>query len=252
MGLSARIIGSGTIVPSADRRSTSILVETGAESVLVDCGPGALDGLEEAGFSFRDLRKVLFTHYHPDHSLGIGHLLSAINTDPLGRREDPLIFCGPRGLRELIERWNVLYSSTVPRGDYLELVEIADGDIVSEGELEIRAAGTVHGDRPSLAYRFERGDSCVVFTGDAAYSEALVRISRGADVLLSECSFPDGASAEGHMTPSEVGRLASDAGVKRIVLLHLYPLFDGDPAADVRRRFGGRVSTARDGMEIEA
>jgi ribonuclease BN (tRNA processing enzyme) len=94
----------------------------------------------------------------------------------------------------------------------------------------------------SLGYRFETSTRSICFSGDTAYSANIVRLARGADVFV--CEVMDHRSyetnmarareaaaagnpesifrhvAETHSTPSDVGRMAKEAGVKTVVLHH--------------------------------
>jgi ribonuclease BN (tRNA processing enzyme) len=55
----------------------------------------------------------------------------------------------------------------------------------------------------------------------------------------------------GHLTPSGVARIASEAGVRRVVLTHIYPAADElDLRSEVGRGFGGEVIVARDGLRL--
>jgi ribonuclease BN (tRNA processing enzyme) len=252
MSLQITILGSGTIIPTTDRRSTSLVIARDDELFLFDCGPGTLDALEEAGLTFRDLKRVFLTHYHPDHTLGIGHLLAALRLDGVMGGGGSLTIFGPRGLGDFIERWHSLYTSTVLEDASLELVEVGDGDVYTGSGVEVRAAAVDHDGHAALAYRFEGEGRSVVYTGDTECTEALVELSRDVDLLFAECSFPDDRPMTGHMTPSAVGKLAARSGAGRVVLVHLYPVFgDRDPAAVVRGAFSGRVTVADDGMKID-
>ncbi|MCK4236119.1 MAG: MBL fold metallo-hydrolase [Candidatus Krumholzibacteria bacterium] len=252
MHLRVTVLGSGTIIPSAERKPTALLIEAGQVAYLFDCGPGILQALEDTGFSFRSLNRVLFTHFHPDHTLGIGRLLAAINNDPASDKRQRLVFYGPCGLSDFIGRWNELYCSTTPGGDCLELVEVGAGEVLRDGDVWIRAVRVEHGDHEALAYRVDRRDASIVYTGDTAFTESLVELAKDTDLLVSECSFPDDRPAEGHLTPSDVGRLASRSRAGRVVLVHLYPVFEGsDPARSVKKHYGGPVIAARDGMTID-
>ncbi|HET8696399.1 MAG TPA: MBL fold metallo-hydrolase [Gammaproteobacteria bacterium] len=94
----------------------------------------------------------------------------------------------------------------------------------------------------SLAYRFETKDRSIVFSGDTAYSKNLVELARGADLFVCEVmaqsvydrnmetARADAAAgradsvarhvAETHSTPADVGRMATEAKVKTVVLYH--------------------------------
>jgi len=252
MAFRVTVLGSGTILPSCERRATSLLVESGEHSLLFDCGPGTLDALEENGFSFRKLRVVFFTHFHPDHSLGIGHLLAAINVDPASRYEGKLAFYGPRGLVDLVSKWNALYRSTAPKWDFLELHEIDAATVPLSDGTTVRAAIARHGDVSALSYRVDHRGKSIVYTGDTSHTETLVELARGASLFISECCFPDSRAVEGHLTPSAVGRIAAAAAVRHAILVHMYPVFDEEnPLVEVRKHYHGPVEIGYDGLEFD-
>lgn len=250
MPLRAIVLGSGTIIPAADRRATSILVETEDEDFLFDCGPGALEALEERGISFRSLRSIFLTHYHPDHTLDLGRLLAAKNAERDRIVPSPVRLYGPPGLCAFVERLRALYPSTAPKRAFLELFEIDPGPVPHT--CAVSACRAEHGGGAALAYSVETGGKRLVYTGDTALCDELGDFARGADLIIAECSFPDSAPVGGHLTPEAAGRLAAAAGASRLVLVHLYPVFGGaDAAAGARRRFAGEVAVARDGLEID-
>ncbi|MFY0476692.1 MBL fold metallo-hydrolase [Achromobacter marplatensis] len=123
---------------------------------------------------------------------------------------------------------------------------------------------------PNFAYRFDTAAGSVVFSGDTAASDNLVKLARGADILVHEAIDPDwvdhivGAKPwdarqqalakqllEAHTTPREVGDVATRAGVKTLVLSHLVP---GDAPAehwlDARQTFNGPVVLGQDLMRL--
>ena len=104
----------------------------------------------------------------------------------------------------------------------------------------------------SIAYRVERDGRAFVYTGDTEYTESVVELARGAHTVLIECSFPDDAPVPTHLTPSGVARIASEAGVERVILTHVYPAAQElDLVSLVGRGYGGEVVVASDGMRFE-
>ncbi len=252
MALRLTVLGSGTIVPSQVRRATSLLLEGGGEDILLDCGPGALQSIEETGRSYRDIHRILLTHFHPDHTLDLGRLFSAIKNDTAVTGRHWIVIYGPEGLEDFVSGWGGLYGGIVPGDDMLNLVPMEPGYEIDIGDMLITAGQADHGGRPALAYRIDLSGRSIVYTGDTSYSERLAQFASGADLLVSECSFPDESPAEGHMTPAMVGEMAASAGAGEVLLVHMYPFFgETDPAAEVRRRFKGKVTTGRDGLIIE-
>jgi ribonuclease BN (tRNA processing enzyme) len=129
----------------------------------------------------------------------------------------------------------------------------------------------------SYSYRVETPDRVVVFTGDTGPSAPLVDLAKGADVLVSEVidvpsavtyalrTLPRGSQSivdtvtahmeHEHLNPEEVGKLASAAGVKMVVLSHLSPGDDDEHdatkyTAGVRRYYLGPVIAGRDLLEF--
>ena len=96
----------------------------------------------------------------------------------------------------------------------------------------------------------------VAFTGDTSPCESIVEAAREADLLICEATFPsDGDAAlaleRGHMTFSQAGALAAEAGARRLWLCH-YSQRVEDPEAcapAARARFPGAVCGA-DGMRM--
>jgi ribonuclease BN (tRNA processing enzyme) len=103
----------------------------------------------------------------------------------------------------------------------------------------------------SVAYDVRAGGRRVVYTGDTAPDATLGAWARGADVLLAECSLPDGMAVPTHLTPTSVGELAAAADPGLLVLTHLYPMMDRlDLAGLVAARWAGRVVVAHDGWSV--
>jgi ribonuclease BN (tRNA processing enzyme) len=101
----------------------------------------------------------------------------------------------------------------------------------------------------SIGYRLELSHQSLVYSGDTGYCEEVVELARGADLLILECSFPE--SVPGHLTPLEAGRIAQEAGSRRLVLVHLYPVCVADEIhKECQRHFSGQVTVASDLLRI--
>jgi ribonuclease BN (tRNA processing enzyme) len=123
----------------------------------------------------------------------------------------------------------------------------------------------------SYAFRFDTRDRSVVISGDTAYLPKLAEFAKGADVLIHEAMYLPAIdklvkNATGstrlrqhliasHTTTDDVGRIASAADVKTLVLSHLVP--GNDPsitdemwAAGARKFFIGKIIVGKDLMEI--
>jgi ribonuclease BN (tRNA processing enzyme) len=138
-------------------------------------------------------------------------------------------------------------------GDYP--IEVSELPHVCPSPLQLpggRLAWAPAEHRPeSIAYRLDGAGGSFVYTGDTEYSESVVELARGAHTMLVECSFPDESPVPGHLTPAAVARMASESGVRQIVLTHIYPAADElDLPAEVGRGYDGEVVVAQDGSKF--
>jgi len=247
----ATILGSGTIIPTSDRRATSILVEIEDRSLLLDCGPCTVDSMAKIHYRFSDIGRIFITHLHPDHTLGLPHMMAALNQIELEDELHTVTVYGPSGLRWFFQRMNLLYGSTKPRKFFVDLVELGTAALSLPGGIKVRTAPMVHGEAPALAYRIDYRGKSLVYSGDTEYTLDLVSLANGADTLISECSFPDSHSRKGHMTPSKVGMTAEQSRVKKLVVVHMYPEVEStDIKGVISEIFDGEIYIAEDLFQI--
>jgi ribonuclease BN (tRNA processing enzyme) len=128
----------------------------------------------------------------------------------------------------------------------------------------------------SFAYRFNTADRSIVLSGDTAYSANLVALARGCDYFVCEAmtsaarqqyaadagitnANPESIGRhilETHSSTEDVGRMATEAKVKTVVLYHLLPGANRGGAPDdtyiseVKNTFSGPVIVGRDQLRI--
>ena len=247
------VVGSGTVVPRLERRQSCAVVQTGGEMLVFDLGAGAVTGMVAAGLDPFATERIFFTHFHPDHTADAVSLLFAMNYGTDEPRTRPLRVTGPEPFGAFWTSITDVWGEWM-KGDFPLLTDELPHACDSPIELEACAllwAPAAH--RPeSIAYRLDGPSGSFVYTGDTEYAASVVELARGADTLLIECSAPDDAPVPGHLTPSSAARIAREAGVRRVVLTHLYPPVD-DPslAGKVGSSFDGEVLVAHDGMRLE-
>jgi ribonuclease BN (tRNA processing enzyme) len=165
--------------------------------------------------------------------------------------------------------------------------DVGVGEIFRDDNIRVSATENTHfsfhggdaaGRYKSYSYRFEAPDRVIGFTGDTGFSPAVAELVKDADVLVTETSscderknrmLDDGTwqamstaeqegimrqATQGHMGLDNIGKLATDAGVRKVVLSHLTRRFnttDYEPwAEEVRKHFSGEVVVADDLMEF--
>jgi ribonuclease BN (tRNA processing enzyme) len=246
------ILGSGTIVPSPARSSSSYLVETSDATILMDMGIDVLRRITEIGVGIRDIDAVLLSHFHPDHSAGLVPYLFASKYAMGSVRDRDLTVIGGTGLSAFYDNLKTAYNGwIVPEQYALELVEALPGEEHRVGDVNISFSLVSHNPE-SLAFRLEADGVSLVYSGDTDWSEDLIALATDTDALILECSFPDDMKVPGHLTPTEAAELAEQAGVGTLILTHFYPPVETvNLDAVAASRFSGSLIIARDLMTVE-
>jgi ribonuclease BN (tRNA processing enzyme) len=116
-----------------------------------------------------------------------------------------------------------------------------------EGDLALSTRPAIHA-VPTLSLRLDWGGHSVTYSADTAPSPALAGFAAGSDILLHEANFsatldPNVELAD-HSTPRAAGAVATQAGVKTLVLLHIHKRYAGQEHvlyAEARETFAGNV-----------
>ncbi|MFD1213949.1 MBL fold metallo-hydrolase [Arthrobacter sp. GCM10027362] len=136
-------------------------------------------------------------------------------------------------------------------------------EIFRDEHVAVQAVPVPHGAVfPAYALRFDTGGTSIVFSGDTAVSDNVVRIASGADCLVHEAAWVDKCIELGwdeaiehmrtvHTDVADVGAIARRAGVGTLILSHLAP---GDPAVVSTEQWNRRLaeSTRRHGFTGQA
>ena len=238
------VLGSSASTVGPGQACSGHYLEAGGAKVLFDCGNGVISNLARI-LEPTELDAVFVTHNHPDHYADVYVLQSALRYAPDGPRA-PIPLYAPAGLPE---RMKMLLSERGGRAfdDAFVQVALVAGEPITIGELEVTPFEVVH-TAPTFALRVETRGTSLLYTADTAPGEHAVVAARGVDLLLAEATLPEQYSgAAPHMTASEAGRLARDAGARALALVHVWPTNDRDEMARVAHEaYGGPVVVAEE------
>ncbi len=125
-------LGTSASTPSAYRGLSAHIVIHRQYRFLIDCGEGTQQQILRSGLGFKRLDKVLLTHGHLDHILGLGGLAST-----LGRWEmlERLQIYGGRSTLARVAK--LIFGVVFPEKDppsAIELVPLKAGDVIEEDE----------------------------------------------------------------------------------------------------------------------
>lgn len=221
-------VGTGTAVPEGDRGGSCFYLEDGGSRLLIDCGPGAVQGLVRWGLPWESLTDLVITHFHTDHVGALTGLFFALKHGIDPARVEPLHVWGPSGTRRLFSRLAAAVGVyVVDPGFAVRIHELEqDAARATEGGLELSVRSTVHTEE-SHAVRVQGQEATVGYTGDTGLPEgearALGSFLNGLDVLIAECSLSDDEVSDNHLSPTRLAALAKVANPGLLWVTHVYP-----------------------------
>lgn len=241
-GVWIQILGGGGPELDDDMASASyLLFVDNRVRLVVDTAPGSSGGFDRAGGDFADVDALVYTQLGADHASDFPAFVAGSASSG---RDRPLPVIGPDGAAPFPDTVTFVRRMIGPGGafaylaDYLTLADagyrVTPHNVPASGrqrqggfgtpDVRLSAIPVHHGPVPALAWRADVGDQSVVFTGDFSNrGNVMPEFAKGADALVIHHAVPEGtrgSAADLHVTPSQIGRIASQAGVRMVVLGH--------------------------------
>lgn len=241
------VIGSSGTFPTATNPASGYVIENGSTRIWCDAGPGTFTSLPLAA----DLIDAVFiSHRHPDHCADIFAAYHAWTFVPEPREGIPLY-----ANSDVLEHLADFLGSSVDEAfqGTFDLRELSDGDQVVEGDIELTVTAMSHS-VPALGSRWTGNGRSLFFTGDSGPGD-WERALDGVHILMSEAALQgerEDGEFDGHLTASEAGSIARQAGVDKLVLTHIPPYLDKSVSvAEAEESFGRPVSLATPGARFD-
>lgn len=238
------VLGAGGGWAKPGGAACGYLLQHDGFNLWVDAGTGTMANLQEH-IDLVDLDAVAISHRHFDHFLDIYPFYLSRVFDP--DRPPPLPLFAPPGMFE--------HALQLEQGlaDVFTPQVIEPGAGFEAGPFTVRTARMRH-QVPTLGMRIECDGSTLAYSADTGPTEDLVNLARDADVLLAEATWI--ARQEGwdfvHMTAGEAGETGRRAGIRRLVLTHVWPMNDRQEVAEQASvAFGGSIDLAEKGLRVE-
>ena len=198
-GVRLVVLGTaGGPTPKPNRFPAAYALVVDDDVYMVDAGNGVAQQLARAGIGINRVRHVFISHHHSDHDADAGAVaLLAWATNP----KLPLTIWGPPPMRAQMSAYRDyarfdIETRTADEGrpDFDALTRVVEfseeGLLLDDGKVKVRCVRNLHPPiHESYAMRFDTPGRSYVFSGDTTYSQAVVDLARGADVLVHEVMY---------------------------------------------------------------
>ena len=274
------LLGTGGPLPDPDRHGPAAMLQIGNRYLLFDAGRGVVLQIVRAGIPLEKVNPVFITHHHYDH---IGDLADVILTSWLKGRKHTLKIFGPPGTNSIVTSLiDQVYDKDIEfrsKGELgiswipVESKDLMEGPVYDDGHCKVFAEMVIHGHGlgfPNgfkeqwgcLGYRMEAESKVIAISGDSIAYDGLDRLARDADVLVLCCYLAKAEITNPYMEhmakdtiacSDTVGKIAKQAGVKKLVLTHFGPkppAMIEEIASDVSRDYDGQVILGTDLDEV--
>ncbi len=228
------------------RRSGGFLIEREGFFAHVDPGPGAFVYLKELGIDYRDIKLMVISHLHLDHTADANTLIEACSD---GGRLRELTLFAPKSVLEGENRVILPYlKHRLKAVSYLK-----EGKTLESNGFTVRAVmrHTHHG---AETYGLELGGD-IVYVSCARFEERMLELYPGnAELMIINTTFYKERPGIDHMSVEGAKRLIGELKPKIAVITHYsMEMHDKDPervAEEMSQELGTQVISAQDYMEL--
>jgi ribonuclease BN (tRNA processing enzyme) len=194
--------------------------KTGA--CLLDCGATALIGMRRFAVDPATIDAIFLSHLHGDHFAGIPFLL--LEQHFVGRRHKPLVIAGPVGTEQrVMAALEVFFPGSAKQAWAFPLTftELSERRTAHFGPFAITPYLVAHpSGSEAFAFRLKIGDRLIGYSGDTAWTDALLEVARDADLFITEC-YAFNNSPPHHLTYNTLHQHLHELHSTRLLLTHL-------------------------------
>lgn len=252
-------LGTGGATATAARDNTSLLIKDGGDKLtLIDCPGSIIVKIKKLGFAPQQVKSILITHIHTDHIYGLPGFVHALMLEELQLNlfgsSETIHFC--KNLLDLFllrgEKIRCRFNfKTLDSGDEFKLGKLFGGHVMH-----------VPHKTSSLAFYFgsRQGQGEWLYSGDTPIFAPLFKKAAGIDTLIHDCSVPSRFFkefpylSEMHTNSLDLGRWAQEAGVKRLVPIHLFGELNyslSEIEEEIRQHYTGELFIPNDLDKID-
>jgi ribonuclease Z len=151
-------------------------------------------------------------------------------------------------VHEILTYWPPHMKKRPTQEPPFKVKDVSPGVVIETDSFKVTCLETDHLPFPNmytLGYRVDSDYGSVAISGDTGVSDGMLKLAKDVDILVHECVKPDLGMTPGggkfsskdfhsdklmkkrpqtgHTSPSQLGQLAADAGVKKLIAYHLAP-----------------------------
>ncbi|HVU13213.1 MAG TPA: MBL fold metallo-hydrolase [Phototrophicaceae bacterium] len=261
--LNIHFLGTGSASPNKERQNSSLLLEFGGRSVLVDASGYPGQSVLQAGVSFDRLRDIILTHAHVDHLYALPSVVSSIASYDLSGSPKRLRFYGLPETLDVARRLVEIFVAPSKSMGALSLDYIAlNPDPLATLPLDlpdwnVQAFRVNHGGIPALGLSLRSGaETHIVYSGDAVADEAIyAQVTPETTCLIHDCASGMAMTARtnGHAGAAELNLLLRARQPRVTYITHLSARQDAvlpQMLECLAEGYSGEVSAAYDGLSL--
>ena len=268
----------GTGCPKVDHKrfGPSNLISSKKSNILVDCGSGVTQRLEEAKISTADIDALVLTHLHSDHVVDFYQL---IISSWHSYRVKPWKIYGPKGtkkfLNEIMNAWKdernlrIKYENRSSIAAFkLDILEFGEYGKIKIKDINLEYFKVDHFPvKHAYGFNFYNNKKKLTISGDTKPCENLMKYAQLADVLLHEVYIEGEIQPTTkmrsaitlhnvkayHTTSTQVGKVASLTRCKKLILTHFVPTKFNEKKLQsvVKKDFGKNPVIGRDLLKVK-
>ncbi|MEU5690903.1 ribonuclease Z [Actinosynnema sp. NPDC020468] len=281
------VLGTASQVPTRTRNHNGYLLRWDREGLLFDPGDGTQRQMLRAGVAASDVTRLLITHFHGDHCLGVPGVVQRLSLD---RCAHPVFAHYPASGEEYWAR--LRHASSFYDAVDLRAEPVTGPGVVAVGDFGTLEARELDHSLPSFGYRLVEPDGRrmvpellaahgvsgpavralepplldlvsvprpgqkFAFVMDTRLCDGVYELAAGVDLLVIESTYLHVderlAVEHGHLTARQAARVAQECGVRKLVLTHFSQRYS-EPAAfheEAASVFSGEVVVAEDLQRI--
>lgn len=250
------ILGSSSGMPDPQRACSSLLIETGDKSYLIDAGEGCASSIIRHKVDPMKIRQIFISHTHADHCIGIFMLVQMMHL--LENKENIEIYLPDEAVFWFENMFDALYLFKEKLKCRFELKPITQDFVFKDENLTLKAYPNQHllsnkefisqenlpNKMESYSFGLELGSNRIVYSGDIADMEDIRILVEEVDLIICEST---------HVKVEELLELVKRKKVRETILTHIHEEVEGKKEQIIKmaEEMGYRnLRFAFDGMSI--